>query len=244
MKLLTSGDLAKLFQISKYKIRHYIDEGLLTPDRNEDNDYYYFNEQDVYRLYQILMFRKVGLSISEIKDNFLDDSNTNLFKQAHETTQRKIEELMEVQLILNKIIDAQSTNKLDEIVMIEHDDRYFKKLPDEAIEYDSIDYIKATELGFNDLEEPYFLISESDPIVVCLESDKDSSNYYLPQGEYASKSFVASSEQQIEKQIELFMSDKAIKQRDRSLDNLLLYENIYCSLAYRDAMVYTIEVKL
>ncbi|EAA0373783.1 MerR family transcriptional regulator, partial [Listeria monocytogenes] len=50
MHTLSSGEIAQLFQISKYKIRHYIDEGILVPKRNPENGYYYFEETDIYRL--------------------------------------------------------------------------------------------------------------------------------------------------------------------------------------------------
>ncbi|EAH0334770.1 MerR family transcriptional regulator, partial [Listeria monocytogenes] len=53
MLTLSTGEIAQLFQISKYKIRHYIDEGILVPKRNPENGYYYFEEADIYRLYQI-----------------------------------------------------------------------------------------------------------------------------------------------------------------------------------------------
>lgn len=54
MKPLTAGEFAKLFNISKYSIRHYIDKGILTPKRNEENKYYTFEESDIYRLLSIL----------------------------------------------------------------------------------------------------------------------------------------------------------------------------------------------
>lgn len=40
MLTLSTGEIAQLFQISKYKIRHYIDEGILVPKRNPENGYY------------------------------------------------------------------------------------------------------------------------------------------------------------------------------------------------------------
>lgn len=67
MHTLSSGEIAQLFQISKYKIRHYIDEGILVPKRNPENGYYYFEETDIYRLYQIILFRKIGFLFKKSK---------------------------------------------------------------------------------------------------------------------------------------------------------------------------------
>ena len=54
MELLSTGQLAKLFDIPKGTIRHYINEELLTPIVNEENGYQQFTEKDVYKLYQII----------------------------------------------------------------------------------------------------------------------------------------------------------------------------------------------
>lgn len=51
MKLLTTSELATLFSISKHTIRHYIDIDLLTPKERRDNGYFFFDEENVYRLY-------------------------------------------------------------------------------------------------------------------------------------------------------------------------------------------------
>lgn len=91
MLTLSTGEIAQLFQISKYKIRHYIDEGILVPKRNPENGYYYFEEADIYRLYQIILFRKIGFSIQEIKESLLGEKVTPMLEQAEQDLQQKIE---------------------------------------------------------------------------------------------------------------------------------------------------------
>jgi DNA-binding transcriptional MerR regulator len=41
MNHLSTGELAQLFNLSKYTIRYYIDKGLLTPKQNPENGYYF-----------------------------------------------------------------------------------------------------------------------------------------------------------------------------------------------------------
>lgn len=89
MLTLSTGEIAQLFQISKYKIRHYIDEGILVPKRNPENGYYYFEEADIYRLYQIILFRKIGFSIQEIKESLLGEKVTPMLEQAEQDLQQK-----------------------------------------------------------------------------------------------------------------------------------------------------------
>lgn len=67
MLTLSTGEIAQLFQISKYKIRHYIDEGILVPKRNPENGYYYFEEADIYRLYQIILLEKLAFLFKKSK---------------------------------------------------------------------------------------------------------------------------------------------------------------------------------
>ena len=67
MNNLSSGQIAELFDLPKSKLRYYINKGLLSPHVDEENGYYLFDESDIYRLYQLIIFRKIGFSISDIK---------------------------------------------------------------------------------------------------------------------------------------------------------------------------------
>lgn len=78
MKLLTTSELASLFSISKHTIRHYIDIELLTPKERNENGYFFFDEENVYKLYQILVFKNIGYSLRSIK-TILTQSNMALF---------------------------------------------------------------------------------------------------------------------------------------------------------------------
>lgn len=74
MKLLTTSELASLFSISKHTIRHYIDIELLTPKERKENGYFFFYEENVYKLYQILVLKNIGYSLRSIK-TILTQSN-------------------------------------------------------------------------------------------------------------------------------------------------------------------------
>lgn len=65
MYSLTMGELSHLFNIKKSTVRYYVDEGLLTPQKNNQNNYYIFLEEDIYRLYQILVLKESGISIKK-----------------------------------------------------------------------------------------------------------------------------------------------------------------------------------
>ena len=60
------NEIEKLLGLSKANIRYYENEGLINPSRTE-NGYMNYNEVDVALLKKIIIYRKLGISISEIK---------------------------------------------------------------------------------------------------------------------------------------------------------------------------------
>lgn len=56
-----------LVGITKKNIRFYEEQGLLSPGRNRENGYRDYNEEDVRKLEQIKLFRKLGLPLEEIR---------------------------------------------------------------------------------------------------------------------------------------------------------------------------------
>jgi DNA-binding transcriptional MerR regulator len=67
-KYLTIGEVASQSGISLRTLRHYDAIGLLVPAIRGDNNYRYYQQSDLERLYQILMFRALGFSLREVSD--------------------------------------------------------------------------------------------------------------------------------------------------------------------------------
>ena len=61
------GDVEKRTGISRQNIRYYEKEGLLKPGRNPENSYRRYGDEDVKRLFQIKLLRKLGMPIGEIR---------------------------------------------------------------------------------------------------------------------------------------------------------------------------------
>ena len=57
--------------ITKKNIRFYEEQGLLSPQRNTENGYRNYNEEDVQTLRQIKLLRKLGIPIEEIRQMLL-----------------------------------------------------------------------------------------------------------------------------------------------------------------------------
>ena len=71
------SEIEKITGISKQAIRFYEKEGLISPKRNQDNQYREYDENDVKTLKMIYVFRKVGLSLDEISKVLKDEISIN-----------------------------------------------------------------------------------------------------------------------------------------------------------------------
>ncbi|MEG1311666.1 MAG: MerR family transcriptional regulator [Romboutsia sp.] len=93
------NEISKLTGVSVRMLHHYDKIELLVPSKRTDSNYRIYNDEDIARLYQILVFKELEFSLQEIK-KILDDKNFDR------------EEALKVQrnLILEK------KNRLDKII--------------------------------------------------------------------------------------------------------------------------------
>lgn len=64
---LTSGAFAALCGTTKETLRHYKDIGLLSPARQGDNSYFYYDVEQFYDFYAISIFRQTGTPLEEVR---------------------------------------------------------------------------------------------------------------------------------------------------------------------------------
>lgn len=80
-------------QIPRATVRFYEKEGLISPSRSE-NGYRDYSEKDLERLREIIIFRKLGISVTDISDVF-DGANTlpNVLTNNISELEKQMEEL-------------------------------------------------------------------------------------------------------------------------------------------------------
>lgn len=67
--MIRIGDFARLSGVSIATLRHYDEEGLLSPCFvNPDSGYRYFESEQLRQVHRILLFKELGLSLSEIRE--------------------------------------------------------------------------------------------------------------------------------------------------------------------------------
>ncbi len=110
------GDIAKEFGVSQRTIRFYEEKGILKPDAYTDSGYRLYSEENIKRLKVVLLLRKIGFSISEIK-SFLNidllgntpEENLNLLigilRKKLKDTLDKIEALTHLKMDIEKALD-------------------------------------------------------------------------------------------------------------------------------------------
>lgn len=93
MVAMLINETAKKCNITKKAVQYYVEQGLLIPEVLE-NGYKDFSEQDIKLLKQIVLYRKLGLSVSEIK-RVLENHNAVsgvLYKRALELEEEKVKQ--------------------------------------------------------------------------------------------------------------------------------------------------------
>lgn len=242
MSSISSGQLAKLFDLPKPTIRHYVTEGLLSPKINEKNGYQQFVERDIYKLYQIIFLRRIGFSIEKIKDMLKTDSVLNDLTESITVINEQIKELMAVKETVSTIVAASNNLRLNDIQFLEKDKRYLQELPSELQKKDEVDLLKAHDLGYSHLDLFFFILDDSLEEKIYGLCEQEDSEKILIEGTYACKNIEYISHRQLEEEIRMFLQEPLLEiSRGKEI---IVYENIYSSLGYSDKQIITLEIQL
>lgn len=107
-ELLSIGAVSKKLGITIRAIRYYEEIGFLNPFKSETG-YRYFNDSEIFKLQKILLFKSLGLSLSEIK-NIVDLKDSQLFNNILD--ERKVAIEKEVAQLLSKIESIDLVKKI------------------------------------------------------------------------------------------------------------------------------------
>lgn len=151
--LFSSGEFAKLNGINKRTLHYYNDIGLFCPEITGENGYHYYTCFQTIQLEMILLFRKLGLSIEDIKaytSNPSDASFRQILTAQKEVIDQSIQQLLEAKAFLQ-----QKQDKLELGLSAYHGKIEKLKLPEQKIllsrpisgTYDENDFAIATEFS-------------------------------------------------------------------------------------------------
>lgn len=107
-KYFSSGEFAKLTGVNKRTLHYYNDIGLFRPQLIGENGYHYYSGTQFAQLELILILRRVGLSIEEIRDyltNTSDTSFSQMLVNKKKLIDESIQQLLSIQAFLNQKAD-------------------------------------------------------------------------------------------------------------------------------------------
>jgi len=116
---MTIIEAAKLSGISKRALHHYDKIGLLCPKRTSSNGYRIYDESCLKRLEQILLFRELGFSLTDIS-NILDGTETNretLYRNHKDVLVAKKERLERIIVLVESRIEKHGKASFKEFDM-------------------------------------------------------------------------------------------------------------------------------
>ena len=151
--LFSSGEFAKMNGINKRTLHYYNDIGLFCPAVIDENGYHYYSSFQSIQLEMILIFRKLGLSIDDIKTYTNRPSDTSFLQMI--TDKKKLIDKSIEQLLEAKSFLQEKQNKLELGMSAYHGKIELIELPERPILlsspikgiYDEEDFATATEFS-------------------------------------------------------------------------------------------------
>lgn len=151
--LFSTGEFAKLNGVNKRTLHYYNDIGLFQPEITEENGYHYYSLMQSMQLEMILLLRKLGLSIDDIREytnSPSDDSFAKILTDKKRLIDQSIEQLMEAKDFLQQKLD-----KLELGLSAEHGKIELVHLPERRILlsepitgiYDEVDFSVVAEFS-------------------------------------------------------------------------------------------------
>ncbi|MFA7301470.1 MAG: MerR family transcriptional regulator [Candidatus Shapirobacteria bacterium] len=131
---ITAGELAKLCGTSKRTILWYDKMGIIQPKKVTDNQYRYYDEEQVLEYQRIHLLTTLGVKLGEIKEK---NNLTNLFEEKRKDIKKQIETLQFSLKNLNKL----GSNLKENGTMIKPEIRVLKSFGVYYIERES-SYVK------------------------------------------------------------------------------------------------------
>lgn len=161
--------MAKLADISKRTLRYYDDIGLLKPSHINKSGYRYYDEKQVDDLQQILMYKKLGFDLKQIKAMLFNAHFDHI--KALETHLSSLEkELKHTQTLIQTIkktiayqkgetimTDKEKFEGLKAKILQEHETKYGKeareKYSDEVVDMSNAKFMAQTESAYEEINQ-------------------------------------------------------------------------------------------
>lgn len=213
---LTIGEIASLLNLSASQIRFYEKKGLLTPHLIDENGYRLYSYKEIETLEIISAFRKLNLSINEIKEILNQNSSYNFISILENVEQQVNKEIMDLKNTLTSIKKfkksyADFSNSLEKITYYPKRTLYVidNDISINKGEKELYEFVKKHELLYYDSNYQFITIFGNSGVVSCLYDHINNSKishfptYELKEGFYFSSNMDISNYDELDKVKEL-----------------------------------------
>ncbi|WDV46513.1 MerR family transcriptional regulator [Clostridiaceae bacterium M8S5] len=258
-KYLIIGELAEMLNASTSSIRYYEKEGLISPCNIDDNGYRLYGYDELYKLENILLFRKLGIPLKQIKniiDDYSIDDYTKILNSSLISIDEKIQELKNKRKhIINNLNYVENSKNMKCFYHVTHmPERILYCLhTGKILEYtikETYELMKSQSINFNDTyQDSYIVHLNEDTLSICLLKTNDTEGFkrfdkiILKEGLYLSHDIFIEdiTEMDIEKsRFYDYIEENALY----PIGNLIVIEKIKYSGFYSNGMYYTLQVQV
>ncbi|MGE3279307.1 MAG: MerR family transcriptional regulator [Candidatus Altimarinota bacterium] len=134
MKKYTVKQLAELSGVTVRTLHHYDEIGLLKPSSRTEAGYRLYEEKDLMRLQQILIYREMDFSLEDIK-SLLDDPDYDVKEALHDQKRFLLQQHERYQQLL-QTIDKTLRRLEEDDQLVTDEDLYGGFTPEQAERYD------------------------------------------------------------------------------------------------------------
>ena len=110
MNGLTVGEVAQRYGITVRTLHHYDDIGLLTPSRRAASGYRLYTPADLTRLSQIIVYRRLQLSLGEIASLLDEGDEVSHLRRQRERVMSRLDELQDLVEAIDQALEKAMTN--------------------------------------------------------------------------------------------------------------------------------------
>ncbi len=234
-RLMTVGELAKLFNITNSKIRYYEKRGLLKHTDITDAGYSLYSFEDLEKLEIILLLRNMDVSIEttkELMEGYTRADYEELLISLENESLRKISELKRKVKMIRQRKDSLQAFMDQPIVVIELPKREYYILETREVEKQSekefFDFQNTYNLRLSNYKDKYCFHIDKGTITIMVSSNNskliDFPTMELPKGRYLQINKEINKQTTIEDTMNE-MRNQIKKSEFRTIEPLLLVEN-------------------
>ena len=106
---LTVGQVAEQYGVTVRTLHHYDEIGLLVPSERTSAGYRLYSEQDIARLQQVVVYRRLGFALEEIA-LLLDDASADLgehLRRQREAVMSRLDEMRELVTAIDRALEKE-----------------------------------------------------------------------------------------------------------------------------------------